>query len=309
MTLHLPAAVTLGTVRLKVHTLKHLQDGEASLAFVLDISATDLAGQVVTHFTAPLTLTLRLADLLGSLDHAYVAYFNPQTHVWEGLPLTARDARAGTVSFRTDHFSTYGGGIITSVNQFTSPAAWTLKFNDASVSTFDDGLSWAYDLNLPTRPGALKRVTDLNRAATAYAYDPLGRLMGVVRLGDSFTAPTTVYTYYDTGTGVFTLTAPLKIETARRTVSVCLTCALDTLAFYDGLGQLVQSRSPAADPGQQVVADTLYDPLGLVAAPDANAVRRAGPRGAGGQPRRQRGADGLPGGDHYRHRRQWPSQG
>jgi hypothetical protein len=160
--LHLPPVVRLANVRVQVRTLKHLQAGETGLAFVFDLSATDAAGQAATHFAEPVTITLRLADLLGSLDNAYVAYFNEQTAAWESVPITAQDAQAGTVTFRTDHFSTYGGGVVTDLSRLTSPAAWTLKFNDAQVSTFDGSLNWAYDLALPAGPGGIKPFLALN---------------------------------------------------------------------------------------------------------------------------------------------------
>lgn len=105
--------------------------------------------------------------------------------------------------------------------------------------------------------GQVARVWDANgpATATAYAYDGLGRLVSVVRPGDSAVAPTLRYTYFDAE-------RPQRLETAQREQAGCVTCELLRWQFYDGLGRLVQRRMEHG--GGILVNHQTYDALGRV---------------------------------------------
>jgi len=122
--------------------------------------------------------------------------------------------------------------------------------------------------------GALKRVVDPNGAATAYTYDPFGRLRTVVRPGDSWAFPTEEWLYYDGVDRPFTDRWPLLIVHLVRGTPGVSWCSGGLAAwerrFYDSLGRLVEVQTPGpgwncSSGGQEVVRYTRYDALGRVA--------------------------------------------
>jgi RHS repeat-associated protein len=118
--------------------------------------------------------------------------------------------------------------------------------------------------NLASTFGLLKRKINPNgaAAATSYEYDAFGRLAKVIAPGDSSANATTVYNYSDASGAV---TAPLRIETQRREAAGCATCLHKSFEFYDGLGQVIQTRSEVDESGGNVrVSSTFYDALGRV---------------------------------------------
>lgn len=118
-------------------------------------------------------------------------------------------------------------------------------------------LRFSYDLvrGLPLS------ITNANDVAVFYRYDSFGRLVKVVRPGDTEFLPTLQYFYSDGA-------APFRIETRQRVTSGCATCVQRTFNFYDGEGRGVQTRA-AGGGDQQTVTNTIYDALGLVRASHA----------------------------------------
>jgi RHS repeat-associated protein len=122
--------------------------------------------------------------------------------------------------------------------------------------------------------GALKRIVDPNGAATAYTYDPFGRLRTVVRPGDTWDSPTEEWRYYDGVDFPFTDRWPLMVVRLVRGTPGLAWCA-GGLAFwerlyYDGLGRRVERQTPGpgwtcSGGGQEIVAFTRYDALGRAA--------------------------------------------
>jgi YD repeat-containing protein len=102
-------------------------------------------------------------------------------------------------------------------------------------------------------PGQVRRTWDANGTATAtrYVYDEWGRVLKVVRPGDSLSVPSVSYAYYDAPTMPATFTEPLLVETTYADQSAAR-------QFYDGLGRLVQTQQARADiEGQAQQRDVL----------------------------------------------------
>jgi RHS repeat-associated protein len=152
-----PESQDVVELKVKLKEAKRLKPGESGLAFIFDIKATGKDKKDISQFSEPITITLQIADLLNALDkQVYLTHYNEDKNDWDYVEIVARDEKAGTVTFATNHFSTYGGGVSTSISQLTSPAAWTMKFNDANVSLFDGALNWNYPLDIPAGPGGVR---------------------------------------------------------------------------------------------------------------------------------------------------------
>ncbi len=105
-------------------------------------------------------------------------------------------------------------------------------------------------------PGQVKSVTDVdNGDTTSYRYDIYGRLTKVIRPYDSFSQPTTAYTYYDRSW------PPPAVRTQQREESG-QGGTLDSWQFYDGLGRLIQSQAEGPS-GNLIIVNTHYNNRGL----------------------------------------------
>lgn len=111
-----------------------------------------------------------------------------------------------------------------------------------------------YDLGT----GNVLSKTDPNGNTTSYTYDVFGRITKEVKPYDTTDFPTTSYQYFNDGV------APEGTLVSKREVSG-QAGTLDNYTFVDGLGRTIQTRSDAEDPSQQIVSDTYYNNLGLVA--------------------------------------------
>jgi RHS repeat-associated protein len=98
--------------------------------------------------------------------------------------------------------------------------------------------------------------TDANGQTTSLAYDALGRQIGMTLPGETagLTTQATGYTVWCSGTAA--QSPCTEIDHTQRLNS---TTTVTSRAFYDGLGHLVETRSPAPG-GQDVVRYTFYDP-------------------------------------------------
>ncbi|MBK9095279.1 MAG: RHS repeat protein [Anaerolineae bacterium] len=110
--------------------------------------------------------------------------------------------------------------------------------------------------------GQLQRSTDPNSAAIRLTYDVFGRVTEIRKPGAGWANPATEkYAYTDSP-------APLAVRHSLRDdqngdASGTVTY-LDDWAFYDGLGQVIQTQQEAASDSQSIVASTQYHPLGGV---------------------------------------------
>ncbi len=106
--------------------------------------------------------------------------------------------------------------------------------------------------------GLLLSHTDANEDTTAYRYDALGRVVGVIRPGDDAAYPTVAVSYQ-----AFGQPGSQHVRVQQRESWHGGT--IDTERFFDGLGRAIQVHSEA-EGSQEIIATTLFDPLGQVAA-------------------------------------------
>lgn len=110
--------------------------------------------------------------------------------------------------------------------------------------------------------GQLKCVVDPNGSRTHYVYDIFGRLTKIIRPGDSEGVPMLEYSYVD-GYSLNGL-AGLRVMENAREVSGDVNRYQPRISFYNGLGQLVQTRIERIDGSTQAVVNTVYDEAGRV---------------------------------------------
>ena len=107
--------------------------------------------------------------------------------------------------------------------------------------------------------GQVTRVTDPNGAVSRASYDGFGRLLQVIRPGDSATRPSVAYTYAY-GAAPNRLLAVAKDGSADG--------GRHTVQFYDGLGRLIATKTELADngndQGRHSVVRRLYTDRDLV---------------------------------------------
>jgi len=94
---------------------------------------------------------------------------------------------------------------------------------------------------------------------TCARYDVFGRMVTLIKPGDSTSAPTVQALYHDVD---LPLTLPLRYEVKRRDTSA--DGIREMQQFYDGLGRQVQTKAESQDNAQNIVADMVYDGLGRV---------------------------------------------
>jgi RHS repeat-associated protein len=105
-------------------------------------------------------------------------------------------------------YDAWGNAVVmTDARGFTSTASydgWNHSLPLTTTNALGQATGYAYyGVNASgtdgTGPvGMLKAVRDANGVATRYAYDPFGRLVSIVKPGDTFDLPTTQYLYGDT---------------------------------------------------------------------------------------------------------------
>ncbi len=97
---------------------------------------------------------------------------------------------------------------------------------------------------------------DVNGQPTAYSYDALGRQSAVALPGDSLTTtPTQTYAYSVSCSGTSAQAPCAEID---RTQRLTPTTTITYRSFYDGMGHLVETRSPAPA-NKDIVQYYLYD--------------------------------------------------
>jgi RHS repeat-associated protein len=100
--------------------------------------------------------------------------------------------------------------------------------------------------------------TDFNNQTTSFTYDALGRMASQTLPGEGagLTTASWSYTFWCTPTGA--QTPCIELDETKRLNS---TTTITKRAFYDGYGQLVETRTPGPA-GQDVVAYATYDASG-----------------------------------------------
>src|SRR5207249_4418929 len=97
---------------------------------------------------------------------------------------------------------------------------------------------------------------DANSQTTSFTYDGLGRPTSTVLPGDTGTTPTVTFTYTSWCSGANAQASCLEVDQTQRLNS---TTTVTSRAFYDGRGNLVETRTPAPA-NQDVVRYVYQDP-------------------------------------------------
>ncbi|WP_146076593.1 RHS repeat-associated core domain-containing protein [Rathayibacter sp. AY1A7] len=154
---------------------------------------------------------------------------------------------------------------VADVGQHTTTTAYTPAANAAAGSGAPSQIvvtnpkGWQTTNVLDPARGQVITSTDPNGRITSTDYDALGRLKAVWQPGwlkaDNPDYPSVSFTYAINSTGISTVETQ-TIKAGR---------ILKKLDVYDGLGKIVQSRTPGPE-NSTIVADTQYDSLGQVTA-------------------------------------------
>ena len=106
------------------------------------------------------------------------------------------------------------------------------------------------------RMGTLTSVTDANSQTTTASYDAFGRMITLIRPGDTTTLPTVQAFYLDNETPFRYVIAQLESATAGG--------LRQTQHYYDGMGRQIQTKQESSPTStlQNSVTDTRYDGLG-----------------------------------------------
>jgi RHS repeat-associated protein len=138
---------------------------------------------------------------------------------------------------------------VTTNDYDTATATYLVKITNA--------LGHTRELTYDPRFGQVTSSKDQNGVVTTTDHDALGRIAKVIGPTDTAALPTVEYAY-DLSS------VPTKTVTHARITSGS-PLRLTLYAFHDGLGRLVQTRSPAEDPTKQVVTGAVaFDARGLV---------------------------------------------
>ncbi len=186
------------------------------------------------HGSAELGLVTRVESWLGPLDDRWVASERNERDAF-GNVIRTLDAADGERIVRFDE------------ETHTRPVAEEVVLGDGSLVS---GAS--YDPVL----GVVTSFTDFDGKETRFLYDPLGRLVAIVRPGDSEELPTERY--------VYELDAPLSrltVEWRRASGGE----AVDTeIRFFDGLARQRGAATDAGAQGWALTGAVDYDPRGNV---------------------------------------------
>ncbi|KPL85683.1 RHS repeat-associated core domain-containing protein [Herpetosiphon geysericola] len=184
-------------------------------------------------------------------SYGYDAYGNPIT--------VTTYAQPGTRLFNgtTSTFSAPGNG--------STSSTVTTTF-DPTFHTFSTSVSQPTgNTNSPTlnqsagynyQMGTLTSVTDANGNITNAEYDAFGRMVALIKPGDSSTLPTMKAHYEDAK-------IPFHYWTETRENSGLSGTRIDS-QFYDGLGRKIQTKQESVNGSQTIVVDTKYDGVGQV---------------------------------------------
>lgn len=180
--------------------------------------------------------------------HTYDNFGNPQT-------TNDPDANAGntahlgcTVVGSTRHSDcttydgTFGALPTSHSNALAQTTTTTYQSPNSGTAPFGYGL-WPVS------------TTDVNTQTTAFTYDALGRPASQILPGDTTSAPTVAFAYKSWCSGTAAQSPCLEIDQTQRLNS---TTTVTSRAFYDGWGNLVETRVPAPN-NLDVVRYAYYD--------------------------------------------------
>lgn len=218
-------------------------------------AGSNLESQVVTHYDSQEPSTLGATSATAALT--------------KGLPTavdTAVKLAAGSSKWIRvkSTYDTYGR-LESSIDGKSKTYALTRSNGDEIVATTTAVGPDGHVLSSTTvnRRGQPVQVTDANGQTTQVAYDPAGRLISVVKPGNTSTVHDLDVTYVDTQ-----LTATQSPSYVITKTKVSATKQMESREYFDGWARSVLRVAPAlnAPTTQRTDAATFYDDRGLVEA-------------------------------------------
>ena len=156
VTVEVPKGVPLAWLGLTVRWIQRLGAGQVGVALAFDLKGMDAKGKELTHFPAPLNVTLQVGEWVNWASRPdwlrpWVGYWDEKIQKWETITPTMVDEEAGVITFTTNHLSTFGAG-----SQGVTVSGWLLNFNDTRTDRFSGALVWEYPFDLPPGPGGIR---------------------------------------------------------------------------------------------------------------------------------------------------------
>ena len=198
------------------------------------------------YANVPLVVTVSNTTLQGQdTSFGYDAYGNQTTITIYAQPGTK--AINGSTTY-----SAPGNGSTARTTAITYDATFRVF---SEQTTLPNGLTHnaAYD----KRMGTMTSVTGPNGVATRVSaeYDVFGRMIKVIKPGDTTTNPTILAQYHD-------LEQPFRYTVMNREESGVAGAVHVASQFYNGMGQKIQTKSESLDGTQNVVVDYQYNTMG-----------------------------------------------
>jgi len=192
-------------------------------------------------------ITLHGADATYGYDASYgnqttaTTYTGPGTGSLSGSAWTLSTPGQGSTPRTTT--TTYDGTFHAFPTQMTHPTVNGVTLTDQA----------GYDYHM----GVMTQTVDFNLNVSNADYDSFGRLVKLIKPGDSESIPTVQAIYSDTA-------VPFQYIVARQEVAGQSGANRPSQMFYDGLGQQIQTKDESQGPGgeQNIVADNVYDGIG-----------------------------------------------
>jgi RHS repeat-associated protein len=249
------------------HYTLHGWDANGNLTFYVDYgdltsSADDLIYNLQyqmfsgTHFTGLNHIDARMAGpetLVAQREATYTVTNNrPQVTqirdlVIGGSQPVSGSPYTGTSTQIQTYNLTYNTADLGNVGTFTDPTGYELTYTyDAATKTHVTGVSDTFSLTssrtMNQDYGLPATTTDANGKVVTYNYDSYGRLSKVWSPVDPTTGQATIQmTYSQGGAGAATPWAMTQHKDFQSTTGV----TIDTVAFADGLGRIIQTKKKA----------------------------------------------------------------
>jgi len=194
--------------------------------------------------------TVRKTDLNGafvSLQKNYYSY--PADIRWNLIRQESSPDGAAFIPVVQNKYDSYGNIVkITDANDHSRQIDYDPIFHTFPIGETIGGLNLSLSAGYDTGLGVVTSFTDFNGNVTTFGYDVFGRLQQIVKPGDSTAYPTQRFDYL--------LKSPVSsITTKSREVSG-QAGTYDSVAYFDGLGRKLQTRSEGTG-GKWVVADAV----------------------------------------------------
>lgn len=221
------------------------------------IGTRGLVTQTRKYYNVPLQTSLTNVTLhSGDASYTYDAYGNRITETTYAQPGT-RVYNGSSTTYSTPGSGSAARTVTTSYDNTFH--AFAVQSTPPTVN----GVTLTEQAEYDYRMGTLTKIIDANNIATMAEYDDFGRMVKLIKHGDSSAYPTVEALYYD-------FEQPFRYVQRQREVSG-QPGYRSTQTFYNGLGRKIQTKRESQDLSQNIVTDTRFDVAG-------NPVQESQPR-------------------------------